>query len=141
MEGWSHDWVKMLETVAVGVEQFFLEATKEMTDALDAFADFSEDIAAQLEGAIAPELDTLDAEIDPWIESILQAFMGLETVINEAAEPVSHTLEPMLNEHPACVGCRHYHGQMYGGNVLVCAMHPYGSETETCPDWESSWKN
>jgi hypothetical protein len=141
MEGWSHDWVKMLETVAVGVEQFFLEATKEMTEALDAFADFSEDVAAQLEGAIAPELDNLDAEIDPWIESILQTFMGLETAINEAAEPVSHTLEPLLNEHPACVGCRHYHGQMYGGNVLVCAMHPYGWETETCPDWESSWKD
>lgn len=141
MEGWSDDWMKMLETVAVEVEQFFLEATKEMTDALDAFADFSEDIAAQIESAIAPELANLDAELDPWLESILQAFTGLEASLNEAAEPVSHTLEPMLNEHPACVGCRHYHGQMYGGNVLVCAMHPYGWETETCPDWESSWKD
>jgi hypothetical protein len=54
MEGWSDDWVKMLETVAVGVEQFFLEATKEMTEALDAFAEFSEDVATQLESAIAP---------------------------------------------------------------------------------------
>jgi hypothetical protein len=141
MEGWSDDWMKMLETVAVEVEQFFLEATKEMTDALDAFADFSEDIAAQIENAIAPELANLDAELDPWLESILQAFTGLEASLNEAAEPVSNTLEPMLNEHPACVGCRHYHGQRYGGNVLVCAMHPYGCETETCSDWESSWKD
>ncbi|MBD2070120.1 hypothetical protein H6F93_21815 [Leptolyngbya sp. FACHB-671] len=141
MEGWSHDWVKMFETVAAGVEQFFLEATKEMTEALDAFAEFSEDVASELESAIAPELANLDAELDPWIESILQAFTGLEATLSEAAEPVTHTLEPMLNEHPACVGCRHYHGQMYGGNVLVCAMYPYGSETETCPDWESSWKD
>lgn len=141
MEGWSHDWVKMLETFAVGVEQLFLEATKEMTEALDAFAEFSEDVATQIESAIAPELTDFDAELDPWIESILQAFTGLEATLSEAAEPVTHTLEPMLNEHPACVGCRHYHGQMYGGNVLVCAMHPYGSEAENCPDWESSWKD
>lgn len=37
----------------------------------------------------------------------------------------------------ACRGCRHYHGRTYNGNFLVCGMHPYGVETETCSDWES----
>lgn len=36
-----------------------------------------------------------------------------------------------------CRGCRHYHGQVYGGNLLVCAMHPYGIEEEVCSDWEA----
>jgi hypothetical protein len=25
---------------------------------------------------------------------------------------------------------------VYGGNMLVCAMHPYGVEDEHCQDWE-----
>jgi hypothetical protein len=37
----------------------------------------------------------------------------------------------------ACVGCCHYHGQIYGGNHLVCAMHPYGVESDTCSDWQA----
>jgi hypothetical protein len=36
-----------------------------------------------------------------------------------------------------CQGCCHYHGQYYGGNFLVCGMHPYGVESEHCPDWEA----
>ncbi|MBW4467357.1 MAG: hypothetical protein KME07_18175 [Pegethrix bostrychoides GSE-TBD4-15B] len=36
----------------------------------------------------------------------------------------------------ACQGCCHYHGQTYGGNLLVCAMHPHGVETDSCPDWQ-----
>ncbi len=38
----------------------------------------------------------------------------------------------------ACEGCDHYHGQTYGGNFLVCGMHPYGVQDEHCPDWQSS---
>ncbi len=40
-------------------------------------------------------------------------------------------------KHPACVGCSNYHGHSYGGNLLVCAMHPYGWKNENCPDWET----
>ncbi len=36
----------------------------------------------------------------------------------------------------ACQGCCHYHGQTYGGQRLICAMHPYGVEAATCPDWQ-----
>lgn len=37
----------------------------------------------------------------------------------------------------ACQGCRHYHGQIYGGNRLVCAMHPHGVADDRCPDWQT----
>lgn len=44
-----------------------------------------------------------------------------------------------LEEPPtssACRGCRHYHGQTYGGTLLVCGMHPFGVEEDACPDWQ-----
>jgi hypothetical protein len=40
-------------------------------------------------------------------------------------------------ERPAaCRGCSYYHGQYYGGNLLVCALHPQGAESDRCKDWE-----
>ncbi len=37
-----------------------------------------------------------------------------------------------------CRGCCHYHGHRYGGERLVCAMHPYGVEQEECGDRQES---
>lgn len=35
----------------------------------------------------------------------------------------------------ACLGCENFHGTVYGGNMFVCAMHPYGwQDDEDCPD-------
>ncbi|GAB4235944.1 MAG: hypothetical protein Kow00121_63370 [Elainellaceae cyanobacterium] len=49
-----------------------------------------------------------------------------------------NTPRPLPSQQPkVCEGCCHYHGRMYGGNLLVCAMHPYGVEDDRCPDWES----
>ncbi len=33
-----------------------------------------------------------------------------------------------------CRECKNLHGQVYGGNLLVCGLHPYGQEN--CPDYE-----
>lgn len=44
------------------------------------------------------------------------------------------------SHQPACQGCQHYHGYVYGGKLLVCGMHPYGSDGEECPDWQGSQK-
>lgn len=40
-----------------------------------------------------------------------------------------------LQRPAACHGCAHYHGRIYGGTLLICAMHPYGVEDEQCLDW------
>lgn len=44
----------------------------------------------------------------------------------------------------ACVGCKHYDGNIYGKNQLICGMYPYGPEADTCSDreaWpEDSWR-
>ncbi len=35
-----------------------------------------------------------------------------------------------------CVSCLNYHGKVYNGNLLLCAIHPYG--LKNCPDFKSS---
>ena len=37
----------------------------------------------------------------------------------------------------ACRGCQHYYGHVDGMHRLICAMHPYGPETDDCEDWEA----
>ena len=41
----------------------------------------------------------------------------------------------------ACVGCINYHGQSYGGNKLICAIHPTGVEGDNCGDWEGEFQS
>lgn len=51
-------------------------------------------------------------------------------------EELNPKVEPATNRYPACLGCQHYHGRLYGGQILVCAMHPHGWDGEACPDWD-----
>lgn len=63
-------------------------------------------------------------------ESNADAYLELLRQMN-AQQP------PLLPQQPnVCQGCRHYHGRSYGGNLLVCAMHPFGADGEHCSDWE-----
>ncbi len=39
--------------------------------------------------------------------------------------------QQILNQ---CQKCQHYQGQIHGGNLLVCVLHPYGQED--CQDYE-----
>lgn len=39
---------------------------------------------------------------------------------------------------PVCRRCRNYQGVRYGHDLLHCAMHPYGPESEQCEDWETT---
>lgn len=138
MDDWLHDWMKAVETVSSSIGQFLDDVGKEINDAVDVFIELTDEMTDEMERAITPSLDQLDRQIDEWIEPILLAFDSMGSTIDRAVEPVSHTVEPLLNQHPICVGCRHYHGQTYNGNMLVCAMHPYGivDGSETCPDKE-----
>jgi hypothetical protein len=90
-----------------------------------------EDVAAEMEDAL-----------DFYLEPVLDWLGEIEDIISDTGRPFVQTVTPALQDHPNCVGCSHYHGEAYGGNVLVCAMHPYGvEESSGCPDWESVWRN
>ena len=129
MEKWQKDISEMLETVTNEVEQFF----SEVTEMVDAFFELTEEITDQVQNTIVTEIDQYLNEL---AEPLLEVYWELEEVVGEVDQPFPHTVEPTPEEHPACMGCRHYHGTVYSGNLLVCGMHPYGWEDENCPDWE-----
>jgi hypothetical protein len=124
MEEWPKSVFEILESVADMVDEFFQEVT-EMVE------------------VVANEVqNTVGIDIDQWMqdmfEPIIEIYAGLEEMVGETEQMYySYPEEPTLEKNPACVGCRHYHGQVYEGNLLVCAMHPYGWDTEDCPDWEA----
>lgn len=83
----------------------------------------------RLNDRVSDSLDTalmfVDEKVTPWVE--------------QAAAPIVNTVNPLVQDHPTCVGCRNYHGADYGNEMLVCGMHPYGPDDESCADWESVW--
>jgi hypothetical protein len=134
MEDWSKDFFITFELLADEVQQFFLDVKRDIDDAIDGFTKLSEEIVDQVQGTIFSEFDQ---QLDELTGSLLELYFGLENSDFEAIEPAFYNVEPIVNQHPACAGCSHYHGQVYGSNPLVCGMHPYGVETEKCSDWES----
>jgi hypothetical protein len=145
MDDWQKEWIKFWETAVEDAEQFFLEMSREMGEALEALIDFSDEMAEQLHEAIAPSFNQLDEQISQWIEPFAQTFLPPDLSPPEQFFPEIEEFNPPNSQfsphpHPVCVGCCHYHGQIYGGNLLVCAMHPYGVEegVEICPDKETA---
>jgi hypothetical protein len=134
MEDWSKEFFTGFELVADEVEQFFFEVKRDIDDAIDVFAKLSEEIVEQVQSTLITEFDQ---RFDELTGSFLELYFGLENSEIGAIEPVFYDVEPIVHQHPACSGCGHYHGQVYGGNPFVCGMHPYGVETEKCSDWES----
>ena len=123
MEDWSKNFFKVMGTAMLEVESFFDEMAEEISEVFDEWGKFSEEIAEEISTNVTiefyPDLtpDTQEEDMDYYF--------------------IDH-IEPTSEEYPACRGCIHYHGQVYGGNLLVCGMHPHGVEDESCPDWESN---
>ena len=129
MEKWQKDFFEILETVTDEIDQFF----QGVTETVDSFFELTEEITEQVQNTIVTEIDQYLSEL---AEPIFEVYWELEEVMGEVDQPLPYPVEPTQQEHPACIGCSHYHGQVYSGNLLVCGMHPYGWEDENCPDWE-----
>ena len=65
-----------------------------------------------------------------WIANIAER-MALEELRQIEEEVKKQYLQPY-----ACNGCKHFYGVIYNRVPLICGMHPYGVDTEHCPDWE-----
>ncbi|NET43167.1 hypothetical protein [Okeania sp. SIO2B3] len=135
MEDWSKNLFEVIETAALEVENFFNEMAEEVSEVLDDWGKFSEEITEEICTNFIVEIDEyLNDLIDP----IIEVYLDLDfDVGGEDIDYFVDRVEPTVEKHPACRGCSNYHGQVYGGNLLVCGMHPYGVEGESCPDWES----
>jgi hypothetical protein len=83
----------------------------------------------------------VEEALDFCLEPVFDWWDEIQGIISDTSRPFIQTVTPALQDHPVCVGCCNYHGETYGGNVLVCAMHPYGVDQESCPDWQSVWEN
>ena len=129
MENWQRELLEIVETVTEAVEQCFQE-----------FGQAIEAIAEQVEVEIIAEIEYFTEEFwespretpDGYLEEIeffQDFFSEPNTFVNPKIEPTGET-------HPACIDCCHYHGRSYSGNLLVCAMHPYGWDEPDCPDWQ-----
>ncbi len=132
MEEWPKSIFEILESVADMVDEFFLGVT-EMVEVVanDVQNTVGLDIDQCLQDMFG--LSEIFADFGP----ISEMFADLEEIAGESEQTYySYPVEPTPEKNPACIGCRHYHGQVYGGNLFVCAMHPYGWEAQDCPDWE-----
>ncbi|MBD2438346.1 hypothetical protein [Nostoc sp. FACHB-110] len=129
MEEWQKDLMGIMETVAEEVDRFF----QGMSEMVDAFFDLTEELTEQAQNNLAAEVEQYLQEISA---PLLEIYWDLEDVVIDADPGFPYTVEATPEQNPACIGCTNYHGQVYGGNLLVCAMHPHGWDDGNCPDWE-----
>jgi hypothetical protein len=140
MEDLPKNFFEALETAVSEVEKFFVEVTEEFAEMLDEIGKLSYEITeelatdfiAEIEECLNDFADGPVTEIHYEIEELdlqRERERGIDSFIGGYVEPTAE-------QHPACRGCQNYHGEIHGGNLLVCGMHPYGVEDETCPDWE-----
>ena len=54
-------------------------------------------------------------------------FLGLSVIVGDA-----------MSVPKACIDCKFLEGKTYGGNLLVCGMHPYGPSDDACDDFEKT---
>ncbi|MDX2097471.1 MAG: hypothetical protein SFW36_06810 [Leptolyngbyaceae cyanobacterium bins.59] len=131
MDDWSRDIVKFMEDWAIDVEKFFTDLAKDAAEVVNTFTQLSEEIAESFQSAVLVEIDR---SFEEWVEPFLEAFTDLD----DGIDPFPYSVPPTLERSPACIGCQNYHGQVYGGTLLICGMHPYGWDGESCPDWEGN---
>lgn len=145
MENWQQDWVKNVEAAATSLEKFFQDANKEIGSRALSLLELTDEMAEEIEQAIAPAIDQLEAQFIEWLDPFLEIGAELESFLYDMQwlDQISDftDISADLNaQHPICRGCRHYHGEVYNGTPFICAMHPYGivDGAEQCADKEAS---
>lgn len=141
MEDWSKGFFEVMENAVSEVEHFFNDASDEFVEMLDVLAKMSEEFAEQVQSNLVSDIDGYFNEFDGLFNEFIEPIIGICREFDPEFDQIDLSLvtyvEPSPTQQPACRGCRNYHGQVYGGNLLVCAMHPTGVESDSCPDWEA----
>lgn len=154
-DNWARDLGDFFENAARTTEQwaeqtfhdaieaadnFAGELEKQLRPSLEQWANEIHDSVEPIETALDNEVERFTEEVTELITPVVVPLAGaIETWLEAMAAPIASHVEPVVNEHTACIGCKHYYGQSHGGQMLVCGMYPYGPDAETCPDWESVW--
>ena len=135
MEDWQKDFTEWIDNVTVAVEGFVDEVGQSMEKAAE---DFENDLFREIEQFLD---DVFAPIIDVSIREESQNYYYYYEYNQDPESILSPKIEPTHNVHPACRGCTHYHGRLYGQNLFVCGMHPYASNNDSCSDWEEKPNN
>lgn len=135
MENWQKDISDIVQTVADEVERFFLG----MSEIIDIFVEITEDITEHVQNTIVTEIVTdLDQYLQEFaIDPLTEFYWDSDEIAADIDPGFPYYVEATQSKNLACMGCRHYHGHVYAGNLLVCAMHPSGQDGDSCIDWEA----
>ena len=160
MDNWEEDLVNWFNNLNKEIDNFSRNLDQDISKSIEVVGQQVDRWLNQWEEHIdemSEEVDDLFTETQTFIDEFLDLLideeltddnqMGENSVDNSADildylfTDEDYQRKPNPHKHPACVGCTNYHGHSYGGNLLVCAMHPYGWKEGNCPDWEGEQKN
>lgn len=79
-----------------------------------------------------------DFDNQEWAVQAFEKALALEPNHDLAVKLKAVALGEVQKSRP-CEACRFYYGGSPGGNLLVCAIHPHGPESDGCRDWESKY--
>lgn len=128
---------RMQEDLQQFLEQVTLQAEEVLDSALVTLEKTFSNVEQGLDDLFEPIVHDLENQLDDLLAPIVTDLEAFEQSLEELVSPLTQQLKPLIDQQPACIGCRHYHGESYGGAFLVCGMHPYGVQTESCQDWEA----
>jgi hypothetical protein len=123
------------------MEEWQNEIAAAFKDLTALFDGFGRELTEFVEEVTTGAAETLNLQWDELKEVLTEIWQELELDFEESTPiswdfPAPERPMPDPATHSACVGCINYNGSMYGGNLLVCGMHPYGCNSDTCSDWE-----
>jgi hypothetical protein len=146
MDNWEDNIINFFTEVQKNLDSLYQNWDQDLNQTIN-FLDgeitkWVEDVEESLEEATI-EFNQFMMETETLINECIDFFLDEPStendITNEWDQGISYDnypLQPDPVENPACVGCSNYHGHVYSGNKLICAMHPYGWENDHCPDWE-----
>ncbi len=136
MEDWQKEFWQQMDIAGEQIGEFLVEVAQEVTEVANAVGLLSEEVVGQWRDTTM----MIENSVTEWLIPAIDALLGVGEHLEETTHPLRQTVEPWRQQHPVCTGCQHYHGQVYGGQLLVCGMHPYGmaAGVESCPDREET---
>ena len=123
------------------MEEWQNEIAAVLKDVTALFDGFGRELTELVEEVAAGSQEILDLRWDELKEVLTEIWQELELEFEESTPmswdiPIPTRPMPDPAVHSACVGCINYNGSVYGGNLLVCGIYPYGCNSDTCADWD-----
>lgn len=151
MDNWEKSLFSWLDNTQKDLEEFYSSIDQQFNNTMINLEQEIDHWAGKLLDNFVREVDSFMEEVDILFGDLLDvlteenndefiSFFTDDVMEDESNIWLDEDYLPKPNPkiHPACVGCGNYHGYSYGGNLLVCGIHPYGWEGDNCPDWRKN---